>query len=445
MDTTKEKLQKNLKLKRSRINKLILIPAVIILLVVFALLIYRIPAVYERLYWRVSSLRADIYYYFNPPEAIAFNPTQQGELDEVVASTLTAMAPTATQTPTITPTQVITPTPTQTQLPTQTPTPIPEAVKLAGIKFEGQDFNNCGPTNLSIALSYWGWKGDQFVTAKVLKPRIEDRNVMPYEMADYVLSQTGFNVVLRYGGDNEMLKRFIAGGFPVLIERGFEVAKKGWMGHYGVVYAYDDATQKFRIPDTYEGDRSIGYDELERYWGHFDRIYLVVYPPDRESEVMDILGPHADKDYNLRYAAEDAANRTYQAEGRELFFTWYSRGTILTQMADYYGASQAYDEAFAVYRNLPSEERPWRILWYQTGPFFAYYYTGRYYDVLALADQTLELSPEDAIPETWVWRGRAKSMLGDTSGAIADFRQALVWHPNWWVAEQELRNLGIEP
>ena len=44
-----------------------------------------------------------------------------------------------------------------------------------------------------------------------------------------------------------------------------------------------------------------------------------------------------------------------------------------------------------------------------------------------------------------MWRGRAKLALGDTEGAIADFREALEWHPDWWVAEAELENLGVVP
>jgi len=55
----------------------------------------------------------------------------------------------------------------------------------------------------------------------------------------------------------------------------------------------------------------------------------------------------------------------------------------------------------------------------------------------------LKSSAEPAIEETWVWRGRARLALGDTNGAINDFREALKWHPNWWVAKNELQSLGI--
>jgi len=89
-------------------------------------------------------------------------------MNSLVAGTMTAMVSTQTLTPTLTPTRAptveITPTLTLTPLPTPTSTPIPNTVRLTGVRHEYQKFNNCGPANLSMALSYWGWEGDQTVT-----------------------------------------------------------------------------------------------------------------------------------------------------------------------------------------------------------------------------------------------------------------------------------------
>jgi len=153
--------------------------------------LYQIPAIHDRAYFYLSSARARIYYFFKPPSAEVFEPTQQGTLDASVFATLTAMAPTATltplptHTPTIEPTAENTPTPTITPTATLTPTPLPPlppSAMIEGIEPEYQGFNNCGPTNLAMALSFWGWKGTQKTTEEVLKPFIKDRNVMPYEM-----------------------------------------------------------------------------------------------------------------------------------------------------------------------------------------------------------------------------------------------------------------------
>jgi hypothetical protein len=438
-------MRKKNSMARKKKNYVLLI---IILAVIAALVgVSFIPSIRERISFKLTTWRSDIFYFFNPPENVQFNPTQQEAMNSLVAGTMTAMVSTQTLTPTLTPTRAptveITPTLTLTPLPTPTSTPIPNTVRLTGVRHEYQKFNNCGPANLSMALSYWGWEGDQTVTSAYLRPNERDRNVMPYEMVDYIQTQTGFGVVLRYGGDLEMVKHFVAAGFPVLVERGFIVTDKGWMGHYGVITGYDDAKEMVYIPDSYEGERGLGYADLNLYWSHFDNIYMVIYPPERESEVMSILGQQVDKAYNLAYAAQLALDRTSITSGREKFFAWYMRGNILVQQNDFLGAAQAYDTAFAIYNELPS--KPWRILWYQTGPYYAYYYTARYEDLIMLANQTLSYSFEPAIEETWIWRGRAKLMLGEQAEAISDFREALKWHPDWWVAIQELQNLGVTP
>ena len=434
---------------KKKLNKILMIFLIGVAAIALIIAIYFLPPVHERLSWRIANLRSSIFYFFNPPDEVAFSPAQQVEMEAIVQKTQTAMAPTSTQTlePTITPTNFISPTPTLTPSPTATPTPLPDSVRLEGVVHEYQKFNNCGPANLSMALSYWGWEGDQRDTAAWLKPLQEDRNVMPYEMADYVRTQTSFGVVVRSGGDLDIIKRFLAAGFPVILEKGFEeeVEQKAWMGHYGVITAYDENKETFLIQDSYVGENySNPYEKVERHWRAFNYLYMVIYPPEREQEVFDILGPHVDETYNFQHAAQKAVDETYQLSGRELFFAWFNYGTSLMNLGDYYGSAKAYDQAYEVYADL--YPKPWRITWYQTGPYFAYYYTGRYQDVIDLADITISyVSNQPAIEESWVWRGRAKYQLGDVEGAIEDFREALKWHPDWWVAVAELQSLGITP
>ncbi len=433
----------------TKLNKILMIFFVAVAVSAFLLAIYFLPPVHERLSWRLMNLRADIFYFFNPPDEVIFSPGQRSDGNPINSQTPTSteIPPTATLVPSLTPTNYVSPTPTLTPSPTPTPTPIPSAVELEGVVYEKQAFNNCGPTNLSVALSYWGWEGDQHVTAAWLRPNPRDRNVMPYEMVDYVRTQTNLNAVLRWGGDLEMIKKFIAAGFPVLIERGYleEIPEHGWMGHYNVITAYDDEREIFVVQDTYPGEPNTinSYERVERHWRAFNYVYIIIYPPDREAEVFDILGPHADETYNLQHASQKASAEINVLSGRELFFAWYNYGTSLVNLADYSGAAQAYDQAFEVYADI--YPRPYRIFWYSTGAYFAYYYTGRYQDVIDLADATFSLSFEPAIEESWVWRGRARLALGDVNGAIEDFREALEWHPGWWVAENELRNLGVIP
>ncbi|HHH83026.1 MAG TPA: tetratricopeptide repeat protein, partial [Chloroflexi bacterium] len=212
---------------------------------------------------------------------------------------------------------------------------------------------------------------------------------------------------------------------------------------------YDDSKEQFTVQDSYiMPDLPIAYEDLERYWRHFNYTYLVIYPPAREEEVLQLLGPHVDETYNMEYAAQKASDEIFRLSGREQFFAWFNRGTSLMRLQDYGGAAAAYDQAFQIDAQLAitdPEHRPWRILWYQTGPYWAYYYTGRYYDVLSLANFTLENMSEPAVEESFYWRALAKEALGDVSGAIEDLRKALKWHPDWIPALQQLDRLGATP
>jgi hypothetical protein len=433
-----------------------LVKALMVFSIVFAtmaliLAVYFLPPVHERLSWRVTSLWTRVVHYFNPPGEAVFSPGQQDQMAAIVNQTMTAMALLGTPSlePNLTPTVLVTPTPSITPTFTPTPTPLPEAVSLAGLRHEYQKMNNCGPATLSLALSYWGWDGNQFVTQGWLRPHIDDRNVMPYEMVNAVREHAGLGALLRWGGDDEMLKRLIAAGFPVIIERDMGDVRPNadWTGHYSVITGYDDGLGQYTTQDSYRGENiTLGYENLYRYWRAFNHVYVVIYPPEREAEVLAILGPHADEAYNLQHAVEKAQGAIPTLAGRDLFFAYYNYGTSLVNLGDYFGAAQAYDYAFSeIYPTIPTEARPWRMLWYQTGPYFAYYYTGRYQDVVNLADLTLEETDAREIEETWVWRGRARLALGDVDGAVEDFRTALNYHPGWPVAEAELRNLGITP
>jgi hypothetical protein len=50
-----------------------------------------------------------------------------------------------------------------------------------------------------------------------------------------------------------------------------------------------------------------------------------------------------------------------------------------------------------------------------------------------------------ALPESFLWSGKANVALGNTETAIADFKRALEWHPGWKPALDELEALGVKP
>jgi tetratricopeptide (TPR) repeat protein len=418
--------------------------SILILLIVFLLgvpAIYNLPPVQERLGWRVAELFARFKYALSPPEQIVFVPEEESLLSTQTASPqATPPAPlsvTTTQAPT-------------TKKPVSSPTspaltPIPKNIQLDGVRHEYQTWNNCGPATLAMALSYWGWEGDQRPIAAFTKPNPRDKNVMPYELAAYVEEETQLKIAFRVGGDIELLKRFLAVGLPVIIEKGFEGPNiEGWMGHYVLVTGYSDSDQRLTLQDSYYGpSQAMGYADLESYWRAFNFTYLVVYPPERQVDLTAILGPQSEDEYNFRYAAQKAEDEIYALTDRDQFFAWFNRGTNLASLQDYAGAAAAYDQAFALYPTIPEKERPWRIMWYQTGPYWAYYYTGRYGDVINLATTTLDAMSEPVLEESYYWRALARDAVGDAEGAIKDLRSALKYHPGFEPALTRLQQLGV--
>ena len=112
-------------------------------------------------------------------------------------------------------------------------------------------------------------------------------------------------------------------------------------------------------------------------------------------------------------------------------------------MQDYVTAAQAFDQAFGVYASLDTGPygRPWRVLWYQIGPYLAYYNSGRYEDTLNLALQTVGNSREPSLPETWYWAGMVAAKLEKYDFAEIYFNKALEFHPNWQIALDGLADL----
>ncbi len=422
-------------------------------------LLMLLPPVRDRVLFHANQLYLRAYYILKPPEQNVFQPGGSGgdsRVALIVQATLTQIAVETSPTPAATATATFTPLPPDapTPVPTATLAPPPAAMTIDNVPYVDQHygFNNCAPSNLTMALKFWGWPGTREEVSAAVKPFPKDKNVMPYELADYVNGQTGLRALVRLGGTMTVIKQLIAGGFPVIVERGVYLqdisGKISWMGHYQVIYGYDDAQSKFQVKDSFEqgGDHyTETYQDMITGWRAFVYTFLVVYPPQRESEVLSLLGPYADETNAFRIAAQTASEEALELTGQDQFFATFNRGSALVKLLDYNGAAAAYDQAFKLYALLAGDKRPWRMLWYQTGPYFAYFNTGRLTDVINLADKTISSASEPYIEESFYWRARAKAQTGDSEGAIADLRKSLEYHPNFDPSVALLQQLGATP
>jgi len=437
------------------------------LFILLSVLVYYLPPVHSRLSWRVDNLRTQIRYLINPPDEAIFLPQEQTpEVSLAFTPTPTPALPSSTPTvATAGPSATTQPTTT----PTLTPTPLPEYISLDGVVYVDQHgrWNYCGPANLTMALNFWGWEGNRDDVAAVVKPGIPDpnldfiqrgkldKNVMPYEMIDFVVEHTDLNVVVRSGGTLELVKRLVAGGFPVVIEKGYYEAdytgKVAWLGHYLFVTGYDESQGVFIVQDAYlkpGKNMESDYETFLEGWRSFNYLFMVIYPPDQESEVFDLLGPWLDPAWANQHALEIAERETQSLTGLDALFAWFNQGTSLVNLQRYNEAAAAYDQAFARYAQLEDDDtqRPYRIMWYQTGPYWAYFYSGRYQDTINLANVTLyETISEPTLEESLYWRGQAYLALGQTEDALADFRQSVWLNPNFEPGLQMLTQLGVNP
>lgn len=415
--------------------KRILLAVLAIVVVFYGLLLF--PPVQGWIGWRVAALRTRLTTWLRPPENISFAVQVIPESDLPLPTPL--------------------PEPEPTLVPIDSTLPLPSAFALSGTTYYSQHnrWNYCGPANLAMLLSYWGLQVSPDALAAVIKPYQYDKNVMPYEMVEYINTYTATRALVRVGGDFDLIKRFISAGFPVMVEKGPRFRdiqyRITWMGHYQVLTGFDDNKQVFIAQDSYiKANHPQPYDELLPEWRSFNYTYIVAYPPHKENDVLNILGVDADVEANYRRALEKAGNEIPRLEGVDQFFSYYNYGTNLVALRDYAGAAKAYDQAFALYDALPVEGtvRPYRILWYQTGPYFAYYYTGRYADVVRIATQNsiqMVRDDEPALEESFYWRALAQVKLGERDAAVEDFQTCLKYHPGFVPCQTELNNLGIFP
>ena len=441
-------------------NQLTRILLSVIGILILAVVVYNIPFVNDKLSWRVDDLRTKIIYFFRPPEAAVFVPQQE---TPIAPRTL---PPPQVWTPTLTPTTAPTNSgPTAT--PTITPTPLPATVTLPGVVYVDQTggYNLCGPSNLTMALKFWKWNGTRDDILWAIKPGINDaslifwkrgqtdKNVMPYEMVDFVNDNTKLHALWRYGGNIDLLKSFIAAGYPMLIEKGeYQRDVNGvvsWMGHYQFITGYNDSAKVFIVQDTYiDGPNfKVAYDKIANEWRAFNYLFMFVYPADREAQVKTLLGPWTDDKWANQHALEIANQETKTLSGLDAYFAWFNKGTSHVQLLEYYDAASAYDQAFLTYPNLPLEKGklPYRMMWYQTGPYKAYFYSGRYQDVIDLANVTLKTLSDPTLEESLYWRGMAEQAAGNLAAAVDDFKQANHLNPKMTAIIQAMQSVGIAP
>lgn len=414
--------------RKRKTEKLIILIASLILAFGLAVLLYQVPAIRQRVDWRIETSRVFLRSLVNPigdlPTAIAHDSRTEAALPlatDTPTATITSSALPYTSTP-----GAFQAAPTLT--PTPTASPLPAQVELDAPPFEGQDWNNCGPVSLSMYMNFYGWGGDQYDISDQIKPLRADRNVNIEELVQYVQQNVwSLNAIYRVGGDIDLLRKILAAGFPVMVEEtmfmheDFWFNDDRWAGHYLLLTGYDNVRQQFTTQDSFVGpNRKVSYLELDQNWQAFNRVYMLVYPTEQAETIQSLLGEDWDADQNRRNALAKAENETKTDPLNP--FPWFNLGSNQLYFSHYTEAAAAYDQA----RSL---ELPQRMLRYQFGPFMTYFHTGRYDELLALAEYALTVTPNSE--EALLWKGWALYRLNRQAEALTAFQEALEYRPGY--------------
>jgi tetratricopeptide (TPR) repeat protein len=365
-----------------------------------------------------------------PQIAVTFHPVSTAPAALAMAAEPASVAVVEQPSPTVEPTTE----------PTVAPTPVPSPTPLlfsspgvtallSGIRHQQQTWNNCGPATLSMMLSYFGRPETQKDIAYVLRPDRDDKNVSPDELVSYA-QLLGFQARTIVGGDLEMLKTLVMNGIPVIVESWFIPEPNDEMGHYLLLIGYEGDTLLFY--DSYHGPNvRENVVEFEPLWKVFNRTAVVAWTPQQAPMVQAILGERLNDQVMFERAlagaqAEIAANPKDK-------YAWFNAGTNMLALGNSAGAVEAFDTA----RNL---KLPWRMMWYQFGPYVAYFEQGRYDAVIELTTATLRRVRN--LEESLYWRGRAYAATGNEIAARADLEQALKYNPNFAAAREALNQLN---
>jgi tetratricopeptide (TPR) repeat protein len=357
----------------------------------------------------------------NPPDPYVSAPNVDIDPEALLAER-------AESEPKASPTATMTDTARPTATPSPTLAPPPPSASLSSVHQEYQTWNNCGPATVTMLLRTLGYDALQAEIAPDLKPRSDDKNVNPWEIESFLNQYQDLNGVYRMNGDMNMLKRFLAAGYPVIVEVWFEREPNDGMGHYRILRGYDDESGHFVANDSYEGSNQVfSYGQFDADWQVFNRTYIVAYTDEQESEVRRIVGTQWD-DQEMIKEAEERAKEEIEAD-EDNAYAWFNLGTVLSMQNEHENAATAFDNARRI-------GLPWRMLWYQFAIFDSYLAVGRYDDVIELTNTNLEQS--DDLEESYYYKGRALEAQGKIEAARSSYEQAVRNNPQYTEAQEAL-------
>lgn len=330
---------------------------------------------------------------------------------------------------------------TNVSLPTSSPQPTPMPLPISYQLGEGthvfQTFNNCGPASLSMTLSFFKIVVSQKEIGDELRPwqnpagNNDDKSVTLPELAQKA-QDFGFTTYHRPNGDIQTLKAFIANDIPVITRTLLEVDSD--IGHYRVVYGYDDNFREILQNDSLQGKNlKFNYTSFLNLWKPYGYEYLVLVPPEKTALAQGILKENLNERVAWVNATENL-KMELSVNPQDIFLRF-------SLAVAYYNTGQ-YNESIQEFEAV-EDKLPFRTLWYQIEPLLAYQKLMRYEELLPRIESVLA-NGNRGFSELYQIRGEIYLDLGNIEEARKQFELALFYNQNYEKASRALVKIGSE-
>jgi tetratricopeptide (TPR) repeat protein len=312
---------------------------------------------------------------------------------------------------------------------------IPRNKTLKNDYYVFQTYNNCGPATLSLALSYFNIHKTQEELAQDLRPYQnefgdnDDKSVTFDELA-HKAQEYNMLTYHRPQGNIALIKQFIANDIPVLTRTWLNADED--IGHYRLIKGYNDGTETIIQDDTYQGKNlEYSYKDFNQLWEKFDYEYLVLVPKGKEALARSIIGKNLDE----KYAWEETKKSNQKALHNDPnnIYKRFNLSIAYYHLHDYKKSIEEFEKIEA--------QLPWRTLWYQSEPIYAYFKVGNYEKVLSLTETILN-NQNRAFSELYMLRGKIYQKRGEINLAKQEYENAFFYNHNLKQAQEALKKIS---
>lgn len=144
-----------------------------------------------------------------------------------------------------------------------------------------QTFNNCGPASIAILLAYY----DHWITQYTVNQQV-DPGPSPCQIKDYFPQYGLMARAYHCPPSVEPVRRLLGNGIPVIANQ--VLSTTSGIGHYRVIYGYNDDEQVFLSDDPLLGESwRLTYTEFRRLSNGGG--FIAVYPPEDDKRVKRLL------------------------------------------------------------------------------------------------------------------------------------------------------------